>query len=382
MRLRWALVALALSPGECAGPTVTGASPRMLAVEGGTTVVLTGSGFNASATPEGAVCRVDPAPGGTTQLINATTALFPVLSMAADNLVCSGAPAVAAPGPGLLRVSLDGGRTWLNHSVRVRYYEQVQVALDRRPYINEASGQLLLRSNIVALGGTLTVTATLPCMGADAVWTWETAGNTDATLLLPFDALGPNTAAIHNDLIVNVSWSGGSVLKRRRFHRVPPPDAKSGVKPVQVDHARAGLLVDGEPWIGTGWSVRMLTARVRASARARRRSSRDPVADPPVASLALALPRPPGRTGTSPRPRTHRGATRLRSWPKSSGTTSRRKASTKARSTGSRRATQWSRWRSWTPAMRSASKSCTIWVQATCASTTAGRSTGRSSWRT
>ena len=76
-----ALVVLALSAGASAATvapsagasaaTVTSASPKVLAVEGGTEVVVTGTGFSGDA----AVCRVDPAPGGSTHLINATTPL-------------------------------------------------------------------------------------------------------------------------------------------------------------------------------------------------------------------------------------------------------------------------------------------------------------------
>ena len=38
----------------------------------------------------------------------------------------------------------------------------------------------------------------------------------------------------------------------RRFMRLPAP-ASSSVKPVQLDHARAGLLVDGQPFSGRGF---------------------------------------------------------------------------------------------------------------------------------
>ncbi|KAH8053509.1 hypothetical protein JL722_9347 [Aureococcus anophagefferens] len=95
--------------------TVTSASPKVLAVEGGTEVVVTGTGFAGDA----AVCRVDPAPGGSTHLINATTPNFNA------------------------SVSLDGGETWVGAGVEIAYAEQVSVALDRRPYVGEASGHLL-----------------------------------------------------------------------------------------------------------------------------------------------------------------------------------------------------------------------------------------------
>ena len=55
---------------------------------------------------------------------------------------------------------------------------------------------------------------------------------------------------IHNDMAITITVHDGSgvraVLNRtRRFHRVPLPPAGSSVQPVQVDHARQGLLVVG-----------------------------------------------------------------------------------------------------------------------------------------
>ncbi|KAH8043401.1 hypothetical protein JL722_15233 [Aureococcus anophagefferens] len=131
-------------PLQVTSATVTSASPKVLAVEGGTEVVVTGTGFAGDA----AVCRVDPAPGGSTHLINATTPNFNASVASGTTLSCV-APAVSAP-PGLLKVSLDGGETWVGAGVEIAYAEQVSVALDRRPYVGEASGHLLVRSSIPA----------------------------------------------------------------------------------------------------------------------------------------------------------------------------------------------------------------------------------------
>ncbi|KAH8043400.1 ATPase [Aureococcus anophagefferens] len=54
-------------------------------------------------------------------------------------------------------------------------------------------------------------------------------------------------------MIITARYGDAVVTKRRRFHRVPVPPTAGGY--VQVDHARAGLLVDGDPWIGQGWYV-------------------------------------------------------------------------------------------------------------------------------
>ncbi|KAH8072684.1 hypothetical protein JL721_3327 [Aureococcus anophagefferens] len=218
-RLRARLVAAAAL--QVTSATVTSASPKVLAVEGGTEVVVTGTGFAGDA----AVCRVDPAPGGSTHLINATTPNFNA------------------------SVSLDGGETWVGAGVEIAYAEQVSVALDRRPYVGEASGHLLVRSSIPGVDA-LNVTAELPCVGAS--WRWDDVkANADVVLDLDFSAL--SLEPIHNDMIITVRYGDAVVTKRRRFHRVPVPPTAGGY--VQVDHARAGLLVDGDPWIGQGWYV-------------------------------------------------------------------------------------------------------------------------------
>ena len=183
-------------PLQVTSATVTSASPKVLAVEGGTEVVVTGTGFAGDA----AVCRVDPAPGGSTHLINATTPLVNASVASATTLSCV-APAVSAPAPGLLKVSLDGGETWVGAGVEIAYAEQVSVALDRRPYVGEASGHLLVRSSIPGVDA-LNVTAELPCVGAS--WRWDDVkANADVVLDLGFSAL--SAEPIHNDMIVTLS---------------------------------------------------------------------------------------------------------------------------------------------------------------------------------
>lgn len=241
-----ALLALAwLGVAAAAAPTmITGAVPTMLATEGGTVVTVSGHGLTGS---KEILCRVDPPADGSTHLINATTPAVPA-RVAGDAVVCA-APPVDAPGPGLLRVSLDGGRSWLDSSANVTYFDQVTVALDRRPYFEETAGALLVRSAGVR-GHTIDVAATLPA--ANASWAWkDVAADADVALPMDFGVLGPNTGLLHNDLLVDVTYDGKTVRKRRRFARAPPPPP--GVEAVQVDHARAGLLVAGEPWVGQGW---------------------------------------------------------------------------------------------------------------------------------
>jgi hypothetical protein len=246
------LLLLPLVASAAPAPQVLSASPTDFAAEGGSDAAVAGTGFTAPA-----LCRISAAPGGTTHQINSSGAVFEAHSINATALTCAGAPSVVAPGPGLLHVSFDGGATWVG-GLQVAYFEQIEVAIGRRPYIKEASGNLLVRSHKSLRGVKLLVKAELPAMGAAAAWRWgDVSGGTDSVLNMDFDStLGKNDAPVHNDLIITITWGQHEkVVKRRRFHRVPPLPAGSTVEPVQIDHAVAGLRVAGAQWIGQGWYV-------------------------------------------------------------------------------------------------------------------------------
>ena len=233
-------------------PTVLSASPVAFATEGGSSTLVTGTGFTAPA-----LCRISAAPGGTTHQLNASVESFGAKDITLTELTCDGAPAVVAPGPGVLQVSFDGGTTWLGR-LQVAYFEQIEIAIGKRPYISERSGDLLVRSHESLRGTMLFVKAELPAMGDVATWHWGSiSGGTDTVLNMDFDdTLGKNDAPVHNDLIVTVTWGQNKkVVKRRRFLRVPNPPANSSVEPVQIDHSVAGLRVAGEAWVGQGWYV-------------------------------------------------------------------------------------------------------------------------------
>ena len=174
----------------------------MLAAEGGTTVKVTGSGFTGPA-----LCRIDAPVTGTTQLINATTAAFAAVDVSGTCLTCPGAPAVVAPGPAVLRLSFDAGKTWSSASsvgAEVAYVELVEVAVGRRPYVAEKAGELLLKSHSSLDGVALSVSASLPAMNAS--WQWHAVpGGEDVVLKLDFSSLGPPNKAVHNDLLVEIS---------------------------------------------------------------------------------------------------------------------------------------------------------------------------------
>jgi hypothetical protein len=128
------------------------------------------------------------------------------------------------------------------------------VAISRRPYISEAVGAILLRTDpaLAAAGPPLRVVAVLPCVGRS--WNWTVNVNMNSTeYVLPLDDLGSLPEQLNNDMIVNVSRDASATVSvRRRFQRAYKP---TPVNTVQVDHATAGLRIDGEIWAGWGWYV-------------------------------------------------------------------------------------------------------------------------------
>ena len=90
------------------------------------------------------------------------------------------------------------------------------VAIGRRPYIAEATGELLLQLSPAVLGKPLAVTAELPCAGAAWNWTLATKVGTEE-YILPF-SLGALPKLLNNDMTINVTGAATGSL-RRRFGR-------------------------------------------------------------------------------------------------------------------------------------------------------------------
>jgi hypothetical protein len=199
-------------------------------------------------------------------------------------LRCAPPPSVLVPGPGLLTVRNNVG--YSTNQFDVEYALLIDVALDRRPFVAERKARLLLRANAsaVTVGG-VTVVASLPDLPPAASAGWRhlnvSLARGGAVLELPFgDAL---PTVVNADMRVDITLPDGrTITKWRRFMRAPA--ARGSVEPVQVDHdrrgtstiymtlgvmpyphsraglnlftlttARAGLLVDGVPFVGSGW---------------------------------------------------------------------------------------------------------------------------------
>eukprot|EP01043_Picozoa_sp_COSAG02_P061655 COSAG02_NODE_8327_length_2613_cov_7.233038_3_plen_323_part_00 len=132
------------------------------------------------------------------------------------------------------------------------------VAISRRPYITEETGELLLQLDpATVVGGQLEVTATLPCAGASWNWTLVTKPRTEQ-YILPF-SLTSLPQLLNNDMLITVDTSDlrttskmASGTLRRRFQRAWKANSTNTV---QVDHTTRGLLVNGEPWAVMGWYI-------------------------------------------------------------------------------------------------------------------------------
>ena len=234
-------------------PLVASLSATSFAVEGGgAPLLIHGSGFTNES-----VCRIRPAHSPTQ--FDYDTEILSNCTMVSDMLLRCHPPAVLAPGPGLLDISTSGGG-WSN-AVAVAYVYLVDVALDRRPYISETSGKLLLRCNASLVGqGGVTVLASLPSLSASGgtrLRRWENVTlNGSNVLAFSLGQLAPATVNTDMKIVVTASWSfprlNRSIVKWRRFMRAPQPTA-GGAVAVQVDHSRRSLLVGDELFFGTGW---------------------------------------------------------------------------------------------------------------------------------
>ena len=137
------------------------------------------------------------------------------------------------------------------------------VAIGRRPYINETEGHLLLKVTAgPLLGQRLRVTAAL-CAGALGNWSWDLDGSTPVATsgrdlaeqrILSLGSLAGLPERVNNDMVITLTCMSCPAQNtssiRRRFQRAHRSDVGNTV---QVDHHTGGLRVDGAPWAGWGW---------------------------------------------------------------------------------------------------------------------------------
>ena len=244
---------LAALKSDDGAPVLLSVSSSRFFVQKSEAVTVVGSGFQT-----GAVCRLTPSAYGArsgTTWTHGPSALLAVnmTVINATHGTCTPPDAdggVLVEGPGTLSVSNDGKNFSVN-ALRIDYVNLASIALGRRPYVSEPTGQVVFRSDASLQGSTLTVSAKLPAVPGKT-WHWPSVpGGADTMLPLDFDNVPER---VHNDMKFTVALpGGGSFSIWRRFMRVPPPPAGSSIEPVQLDATRGGILIDGKPWLGRGY---------------------------------------------------------------------------------------------------------------------------------
>jgi hypothetical protein len=234
-------------------------------------VALVGSGF-VLGTPRGWVlrCRFTSACPTSGHTCTSFThegysggALYANATVLNDTHATCVAPIVAAPGPGLLSICLSRG-VWLCNgapaAMRVSYFALVEAVLGRRPYLDEARGELLVTAHPSLAGQPLQIEASLGFASPAKRWTWMLTPTPAALVAaLPLELTGlPET--INADLRIDVSGLGAAAAGIskltiwRRLMRAPlPASASAAAAAVQVDHSARMLRVGGVIFQGSGW---------------------------------------------------------------------------------------------------------------------------------
>jgi hypothetical protein len=254
------LAALAhAGPGDVAG--VVSVLPTSVPTTGGVPLVIALNGsFSAAALRARPLkCKLSPACSRghydnyehqCSSVVHATFQsraglLFDAKLLNATHATCTPPPVVVA-GPVLLSLGAGctvGGGDCSNY-LKVSYHSLVDVAVGRRPYIDESSGALLLSTHASLRGVPLSVTATLAF--ANTTWSWQLTPNSSDGSVLHF-SLGGLPATVNNDLCVDVAFATGKVSQCRRFMRAAMPP-HGAAQPVQVDHHTKRFLINGAPF--------------------------------------------------------------------------------------------------------------------------------------
>jgi hypothetical protein len=118
----------------------------------------------------------------------------------------------------------------------------------RRPFIREQNGSVILMTDSSLAGQRLHFQATI----AGLEISHQFVGGTNVSFTFPLTEM---PASVVEDVVLSLTLGDGKtvVSHTRTFVRVPPPAVGSGLVAWQVDHTSKGLLVDGVPFIATGW---------------------------------------------------------------------------------------------------------------------------------
>eukprot|EP01052_Picozoa_sp_SAG31_P022008 SAG31_NODE_1730_length_7424_cov_28.201911_8_plen_512_part_00 len=247
-----------VSRGQCLPPPhVLHKGPARLPIQRAAPTLFTLSG-NFSGATSAAMCRVNERNIGALTVVNASAARCEIpCNASSDTEQSAGCWLTEVPGTGTISVTLDGKA--FSNELSVEFFHLALAQIGRRPYMDETTGSIVLRTDAAELGGVaVAVEASLPCVPGKR-WSWpNVTGGTDVLLPLSLDGL---PARLHNDLCVMVTLPSGEQLHLwRRFLRVPPLTANSTARVVQVDHeSGGGLLVSTAtnrtrtPLLGVGY---------------------------------------------------------------------------------------------------------------------------------
>ena len=131
----------------------------------------------------------------------------------------------------------------------VDHYAAFAPAFDRRPYVREASGALLVSVDGSLVGKGCRVSAsTSTTTLVDVAHTF--ADGAVASFGFSLDGL---PASYYGIATIEVACGEKTYAHERALHRAPPPPAVTSVVVTQVDHERRALLRDGVPFAMSGW---------------------------------------------------------------------------------------------------------------------------------
>ena len=271
------LLLLALLPAQLNADTVgvpplviSSASPAAFPTASPTVVTLEGSGFVLGVPANWRMrCRLTSACPTSGHECNTFThagynggTLYANATVLNDTHATCVAPAVFAPGPGLLSLCTNrftSGTFWPcdapSNGTQISYFTLVDAVLSRRPYLNESQGELLVTAHPSLAGQTLRLEASLG-FAPSKRFSWTVIPTaTNRTAVLPFALAGLPTT-INADLRIDVAFESGNLTIWRRLMRAPlPADPADAAAAVQVDHSTMALRVGGKIFQGSGWTV-------------------------------------------------------------------------------------------------------------------------------
>lgn len=206
-----------------------------------------------------AVCRF--AAGNTVSIVNSTfvNSSFVQCPLSGLDYTTTG-PAVAVANA--LDPEVQGGAA-VGNSLNIDLVTVLTVSVGRRPYVNEATGHILIKPTgplpthpeHTAGGHICSVVARLNKTGITLSNTsWAVDLSSEAVISLPFSLSGlPATVQDAVNFTITCPGLGFTLNRFRDFQRFKK---SKGVVPStvsQVDHLRRSILVNGEPWVAAGW---------------------------------------------------------------------------------------------------------------------------------